>query len=105
MKHCLPNDLQFLHRVYRRPLLRCCLLLLLTFSISDLFAQNTVTGRVTTGDTALAGVTVTVKGTKNATATNDRGEFSLTGVDENAILVFTGINVLSLHLRWRFGFC
>lgn len=41
----------------------------------------------------MEGVTVAVKGTKNATATNANGEFVLTGVDKNATLVFSGVNV------------
>ena len=39
------------------------------------------------------GVTVTVKGTRKATSTNADGEFTLTGINENATLVFTAINV------------
>lgn len=35
----------------------------------------------------MPGATVTVKGTTRRTMTNDRGEFTLTGVDEKAILV------------------
>src|SRR5687767_6489573 len=38
----------------------------------------------------VAGATVTVKGTKNATATNADGEFELKNVDNNATLVFSG---------------
>lgn len=45
------------------------------------------------------GVTVTVKGTKNASATNDNGEFSLTGVDRNATLVFTSANMETLEVK------
>ena len=97
MKHCLPNDLQFLHRAYRRPLLRCCLLLLLIFSLSDLFAQNAVTGRVTTGDTALAGVTVTVKGSTTTAQTDDNGRFSI-NAPANATLVFTYVGYGELEV-------
>ena len=39
------------------------------------------------------GVTVTVKGTKNATSTNGGGEFILTGIDEKAILIFSATNI------------
>lgn len=39
--------------------------------------------------------TVTVKGTRIATSTNSAGEFLLRGVPENAILVFTSINIMS----------
>lgn len=40
----------------------------------------------------VAGVTVRVKGTKNATAANANGEFVLQNVDENAVLVITSVN-------------
>ena len=39
------------------------------------------------------GVTVTVKGTRIATATNANGEFVLSGVNKSAKLVFSGVNV------------
>ncbi len=59
-----------------------------------------VRGRVINDkDEPVIGVTVTVKGTKNATATNNDGEFTLTGVDENATLVFTGVNVESYEMK------
>ncbi len=45
------------------------------------------------------GVTVTVKGTKNATATNANGEFTLSGVSESSVLVFTGISVETREVR------
>ena len=45
------------------------------------------------------GVTVTVKGKRNATATNANGEFVLNGVDKNATLVFSGVNVESYELK------
>lgn len=37
--------------------------------------------------------TVTVKGTKILTGTNDNGEFELKAIDEKAILVITGVNI------------
>ena len=40
-----------------------------------------------------AGVNVSVKGTRRGTITNENGEFRLTGVDKNATLVFTSINL------------
>lgn len=51
-----------------------------------------VTGRVT-DDTGqpLPGVTIMVQGTTKGTTTDDKGEFKLTGVDDNATLVFTYI--------------
>ncbi|QNA45980.1 SusC/RagA family TonB-linked outer membrane protein [Lacibacter sediminis] len=43
-------------------------------------------------------VTVTVKGTVNATATDKAGQFVLKNVEENSILVFSGVNVESKEL-------
>ncbi|MEP7376047.1 MAG: SusC/RagA family TonB-linked outer membrane protein [Chitinophagaceae bacterium] len=47
----------------------------------------------------LVGISVKVKGTDNGTSTNENGEFSLTGVDNNATLVFTGINIESFETK------
>ena len=44
------------------------------------------------------GVTVTVKGTRIATATNANGEFVLSGVNKSAKLIFTGVNVETLEV-------
>lgn len=46
-------------------------------------------------------VTVRVKGTDKATSTNDNGEFELKGVDENATLVLTGVNIETVE--WKVG--
>lgn len=51
-----------------------------------------VTGRVLTeAGEPLSGVTVTVKGTNKMTATNDNGEFTLTNVNDNAVLQFSSV--------------
>lgn len=50
-------------------------------------------------DKPVMGATVTVKGTRNATATDDNGEFVLTGVDENVVLVISGVNIESLEVN------
>ncbi len=47
----------------------------------------------------VAGVTVKVKGSKNATSTNDNGEFSLMSVDENGTLQFTSINMEPFEIQ------
>lgn len=59
-----------------------------------------VKGRITNenGD-PIEGVTVTVKGTANGTATNSNGEFELKNVDENATLVLTAINIESREIK------
>ncbi len=59
-----------------------------------------VRGRVTTetGEPA-SGVTVTVKGTGKATATNSKGEFILEAVDEQAILVVSSVNFRTQEVK------
>lgn len=47
----------------------------------------------------VAGVTVTVKGTKKATAANANGEFILKDVDENAVLVLTSVNAETREIK------
>lgn len=50
-----------------------------------------ISGRVADDSGPLFGVSVGVKGTTKATSTNDKGEFYLSGVNPNDILVFTYI--------------
>jgi TonB-dependent starch-binding outer membrane protein SusC len=73
---------------------RCALLLLAIFGFTALSLAQTVTGTVTDkkGE-PLPGVTVTVKGTKNATSTNNSGVYTLNNVGSDAVLVFTGAGV------------
>ena len=47
----------------------------------------------------MQGVTVTVKGTKIATATNEKGEFEFSNIPDNAILVFTGTNIETFETK------
>jgi TonB-dependent SusC/RagA subfamily outer membrane receptor len=64
-------------------------LFFLTFSLSTsvLFAQTTVNGRVTSGDSALVGATVQVKGTSNATQTNTAGQFSISAPGNGTLVI------------------
>ncbi|MES2277939.1 MAG: SusC/RagA family TonB-linked outer membrane protein [Bacteroidota bacterium] len=57
-----------------------------------LFAQVTITGKVTdeTGQ-PLPGVTVKIKGTNQATATDQKGQYSLTVPDDKTIIAFSFI--------------
>ena len=50
-------------------------------------------------DEPVAGATVAVKGTQKATATNDNGEFELKDVDENATLLFSGVNIQNHEVK------
>lgn len=63
--------------------------LLMLFQVS--FAQKTITGKITDPQGAgIPGVTVTVKGTTNATQTGSDGSFTITAAD-NATLVLTAV--------------
>lgn len=66
------------------------LLGLILFSFSA-HAQTGVSGRVRSGDSALAGVSVIVKGTASGTTTNADGRFSI-NAPANATLVFSHVN-------------
>lgn len=74
------------------------LLVFLSFSL-PLFAQDiTVTGRVAAGDTALAGVTVNVKGTNNSTLTDANGRFTIKA-PANGVLVFSFVGYTQQEVR------
>ncbi|MBD0286106.1 MAG: SusC/RagA family TonB-linked outer membrane protein, partial [Flavisolibacter sp.] len=71
---------------------------LFTLSSSVLLAQQgTVTGRVTAGDTALTGVTITVKGTSTATQTDQNGNFTISA-PPSATLVFSSVGYISQEI-------
>ncbi len=68
--------------------LRTVFLIIFSLFSCALFAQNTVTGKIAAGDSALSGVTVQVKGTNTVTQTDGTGNFTI-NVPSNATLVFT----------------
>lgn len=62
------------------------------------FALIDVHGRVTNElNDPVAGVSVQVKGTKMGTSTNGDGEFSLSKVPHDAVLVLTAVNIQSIE--------
>lgn len=63
------------------------LLIIVLLSSMCLRAQQTVKGRVTAGDSALAGVTVQLKGTAVGTQTNANGEFNINAPANGTLLV------------------
>ncbi|MNQ18614.1 Vitamin B12 transporter BtuB [compost metagenome] len=73
--------------------------LVIMVSCISLQAQNTITGSV--GDKATSqsvfGVSVTVKGTKNATITDVDGNYKLNVADPNATLVFSYIGYVTVE--------
>ncbi len=74
-------------------LAKACLSMLLLFICSNIFAQTTVTGRVTSNadKQPVAGATVQVKGTKVATQTNPDGTFSITSSKAIGTLIITAV--------------
>ena len=72
------------------------LVLLLFTGAQALFAQQTVTGRVTTTDnTPLPGVTVVIEGTTIGTSTNANGEFSIAVPNSQAVLQFSFVGFVT----------
>jgi len=69
-------------------MLTICILLLC--ASTGLWAQQAVTGKVTAGGSPLAGVTVTVQGTRTSTKTNDAGAFTI-HAPTHSKLIFTHI--------------
>ncbi len=65
-------------------------------------ASINVTGKVV-GENGepLAGITVTVKGSKTAVATDTAGTFILNDIAPNATLVFTGVNIETFEFRLK----
>ncbi|QRR01937.1 SusC/RagA family TonB-linked outer membrane protein [Dyadobacter sandarakinus] len=64
--------------------------------VADIEVKGVV--KSTSGE-PLVGSTVRVKGTQKGTVTNERGEFSITGVDDNATLVVTMIGFLPKEIK------
>ncbi len=67
-----------------------CLLTILLFSLGAWAQQRTVTGKITnaTGE-ALAGASITEKGTTNTTTTKEDGSFAITVAGEASVLVIS----------------
>ena len=91
MEKCFPNWRILSSRPHHvRQLLQLCLFLFFSLVSSSIFAQRTVSGRVASGDTALAGVSVQVRGTNTATQTDANGNFTITAAP-NATLIFSSV--------------
>src|SRR5215203_3569286 len=90
----------YCNKIYKLPLKHLCVLLFISFSFfsKDLFAQQPVTGKVSSSDSALAGATVQVKGTTIATQTNANGNFTINAAP-NATLVISSIGYTSEEVK------
>ncbi|MEP7141992.1 MAG: TonB-dependent receptor [Ferruginibacter sp.] len=97
MKHCLRLWRNCSSAIEPSGSKKCFLLLGMLFSVQFLSAQGVIiTGRVAAGDSALASVTVQVKGKATATQTDRNGNFSISA-SPDAILVFTAIGYAGLE--------
>ncbi|MDJ1482100.1 SusC/RagA family TonB-linked outer membrane protein, partial [Cytophagaceae bacterium YF14B1] len=83
--------------LHRKPIRWMWLLTIFFLLTLPVFAQQTITGDVTnvTDNTALPGVTVSVKGTTNGTTTDVNGHYSIKVSDTNATLVFSFIGYVT----------
>ena len=74
------------------------LLFFLSLFTSALFAQKTISGTVTAGDAAEAGITVQVKGTNQATLTDAQGRFTISA-PTNATLVISNVGYTTQEIK------
>lgn len=68
----------------------------------DLLQARTIDVRGTIKDEngkPIAGASVVVKGSTKGVSTNENGEFELKGVDDNATLVISGVNIERLEIK------
>lgn len=94
MRNCLLNWEKKISSnwVIRYPLKYLRFLFLIAFIVLSfsLFAQKIIKGRVSTGDTAIVGATVQVKGSNIATQTDADGNFTIS-IPSNATLLITSV--------------
>ena len=78
---------------------KASMLLVAIFGFTALSLAQTVAGTVTDkkGE-PLSGITVTVKGTKNATSTNNQGVYTLNNVGSDAVLKFSGAGIIAQEI-------
>ena len=79
----------------------CCFLAVFVLLGSQVYAQTTVSGTVTSSDTGeiLPGVNVSVKGTTQGTTTNIDGKYSLQVPGSESILVFSFIGMATQEVK------
>lgn len=87
------------HRIMHLPLLILVFLLVPTLAV---FAQQSVAGKVTSGDTVIAGATVQVKGTDRATQTDASGSFTIQAAPNATLIIsFVGYGSEELNIGSR----
>ena len=88
LRFLLLNNRKILHRF---------LLLIMLSSITAMASAQKISGRVVSGDSALAGVTVALKGSKVSTQTDAMGQFSI-AAPSTGTLVFTSVGFLPMEM-------
>ena len=73
-------------------------LLLISFQSLSAFSQVNVTGKVSSGDSALVNVTVQVKGGTTCTSTTADGKYSI-NVPDSATIVFSQVNFAETEIK------
>ena len=68
------------------------------FLSTSVFAQKTISGTITAGDAVEAGITVHVKGTNQATLTDEKGRFTITA-PANATLIISNVGYTSQEIK------
>jgi len=72
-------------------------LFLVVLNVQPSFSQNTISGKVTDGQTPIQGVSVLVDGTNNGTSTDARGEYTINASPKD-ILVFSYVGMQSMEI-------
>lgn len=87
-------------RLACRVLPMLCLLLTLLFSSSQA-QQRSFSGKIISSvdKKPLVGVTVTIKGTKTATVTNEDGSFTINGVDPSNTLIISSVGYATTEIK------
>jgi len=101
MKKCLPRKSGLYPPAlfhYHRQNLKLFLLLIATFFTINVFAQQRITGTVSSRDSVLEGVTVQVKGSTTATQTDAKGNFSIVA-PPNATLVLSNVGYTNQEIK------
>jgi len=82
--------------------IKLLLLLLLGFISTAGFSQTKISGTVLAeNETPLARATVSLKGTRQSTTTDDKGRFSLTGASKNNILVISFVGYETQNVSFQ----
>jgi CarboxypepD_reg-like domain len=100
-KNCLANRSKLLSHQKQKIMKRIVLILtIIAAGYATAYAQSSISGKVTDSKDGapLAGVSVSVKGSKIATQTNAQGDYILAGVRSTATLEFTLIGYKRVEL-------